>query len=237
MANLSELEGTPWQITYLKSNEDGKRDRRSCKFYISGDDCSKGGRCHGGRYCLEFEKKEKIKAKNRFKIENNVIGKEKVSGSFTIKFDDDKELITKRIGKDINEEALLVDIVKNTPINGKFEINGEKGIVINKDIKSNHFGKHIEKENSKNRYDLVKDAINHIQQNVINKNIVEYGDIVKVLCIDDNKEIELEIKDSVFDKNKDLIGRCKKNKINYEFRYYGKKYKIINIKKNVVWDD
>lgn len=61
MSNLSELEGIPWHITYLKSGEEGRRDRRGCKFYITGNECSKGGRCYGGRYCGEFEKRNNIK--------------------------------------------------------------------------------------------------------------------------------------------------------------------------------
>lgn len=138
MGNLLGLEGTPWHITYLKSSDEGRRDRRGCKFYIKDNMCSKGGTCLGGRYCIEYEKIERsVNIKSTKKVEKKFL-KEKISGGFTIKFESDEEPLCYEIGKNIKEETDIVKLVRETSINGCFEINGEKVFVIDKKIEINN---------------------------------------------------------------------------------------------------
>lgn len=83
------------------------------------------------------DKRQDIMA-SKYYVENKLTQKNsneiRIEGTFIVKFDDDDKPEKYEIGKNINEKAPLIKTIMNLPKNSIFEINGEKGILVDKDL-------------------------------------------------------------------------------------------------------
>ncbi len=256
MSKLSGLAGTPWHITYLKSDEPGKRrDRRSCRYYIKGNECTKYGICKGGRYCTEYERdngeaiidKSKITAEEINQILKNIKENESIVKPLDVIVI--KSLTTGKIYRIKIIEGIRGDgkkIIKkclNKKVGFKFEYNNDDFEIVDLKKKGISADKKLPKLSKKKKSKLnIEDPANIVKDTTIDKTrkvakpIAEENDIFHFKTQACKKgapysEETLIIKKEQKEYN-ELIKRCIGKEVGYRCKFQNKMYKLIYIEKN-----
>lgn len=125
-----KISGTPWHIETLKMSEDDERRHKSkCKYYDNGK-CTININCYGSSRCKNY----RVKLDKINKIKNNTSSKEEIFGTFKLKNLKTKELIEYKIGKNIYNNHILIDVVKNRNQNSIFIYNDDKYKIVSKNL-------------------------------------------------------------------------------------------------------
>ena len=130
---INKLAGTPWHIEKIHRKEnDSRRHKKWCKYYQDGS-CSKNIICNGSFYCESYEEKEitnRVDTSTR-KME---VYKMEPNGDFKVKYNTDKEIVFYTIGKNIKNNAPLVNRIIEIEEGNSFILNGEEITLLKKNI-------------------------------------------------------------------------------------------------------
>ena len=130
---IQSMQGTPWHVEILKMREgDRRRHKSRCINYKNGMCLYYNFRCPGSKYCDKYREIKKIQTENLEPKYDTII--ENISGTFTVLYINDKEVVSYEIGKTIRKEAPLVKLVLENNLEATFELNGSKIKLIKKNI-------------------------------------------------------------------------------------------------------
>lgn len=116
---ISQLQGTPWHIEYLKKDEDDKEEKRRhknrCKFYKHYNNCKLiniHDRCFGSNNCRDYEEKTKENGKKFEPIDIDRENQKKKIAKIKAKSEKQKKVIKLKVGtsfkvKDVKTNEII----------------------------------------------------------------------------------------------------------------------------------